>query len=136
MPQVKPPTGHTRIVMAFTPDQCRPDRLLQQGRQLALLLGAAGEAFAVTFRGTRVHVLADQDVAGQARRTARYPVIDLLHLELLTGAGEVPDWPRPVVLHAIVEARADPLLAVQRASRWASYASRVALVDQARLGAH
>jgi hypothetical protein len=88
-----------------------------------------GRLVTVTFRGTRVRVLAEHDRAAQrARPAAPRPVPDLPHLELLTGAGVAPDWPRPVVLHAAIEARADPLLAVQRASRWASYAARVAVV--------
>jgi len=60
-------------------------------------------------------------------------VTDPLRLELLTGSGEAPDWPRPVVLGAVIEALADPVMAVQRASRWASYAARVAVVPAARL---
>jgi hypothetical protein len=60
-------------------------------------------------------------------------VTDPLHLELLTGAADAPGWLRPVALHAAIEARADPLLAVQRASRWASYAARLAVVPAERL---
>ena len=58
---------------------------------------------------------------------------DLLRLELLTGSGEAAAWPRPVLLGAVIEAFADPVMAVQRASRWASYAARVAIVPVARL---
>jgi hypothetical protein len=54
-------------------------------------------------------------------------------LELLSGTREAPDWHRPVSLQAIIETRSDALLAVQQASRWASYSARVAVVPQARL---
>ena len=109
---------------------------------LAALLGMPGRLVSVTFRGTRIRILADHDrAAQQARTAARRPVTDPFHLELLTGPADAPGWPRPVALHAVIEARADPLLAVQRASRWASYAARVAVTpagpvsDQARLEA-
>lgn len=82
----------------------------------------------------RVRVLAEHDLAGQRLRGgAPEPVTDPLRLELLTGSGEAPGWPRPVVLGAVIEAFPDPVVAVQRASRWASYAARVAVVPQARL---
>lgn len=86
------------------------------------------------FRGTRLRVLAEHDLAGQRRRAlAPEPVTDPLRLELLTGSGEAPGWPRPVVLGSVVEAFPDPVVAVQRASRWASYAARVAVVPLVRL---
>ena len=58
---------------------------------------------------------------------------DPLHLELLSGAGEAVHWRRPVLLQAVIESRSDPVLAVQRASRWASYSARVAVVPKGRL---
>ena len=98
------------------------------------LLDMPGQPLTVTFRGDRVRVLAAQDLAGQqARRVTPRPVTDLLHLEFLTGAGEAPDWPRPVALHAVIEARANPVLAIRRASRWASYAARIAVVRESRI---
>ncbi|MGP4027164.1 hypothetical protein [Actinomadura sp. 3N407] len=59
---------------------------------------------------------------------------DLLHLELLTGIGPAPWWPRPVRMYATITYRKDPLRAVQRASRWASYSARVAVTPRARIG--
>ena len=87
------------------------------------------------FRGARVRLLAEHNLAGQRLRAgeAPGPVTDPLRLELLTGSGEATGWPRPVVLGAVIEAFADPVMAVQRASRWASYAARVAVVPAARL---
>lgn len=93
-----------------------------------------GKFVILSFRGTQIKVIAADNPAGQRARPApSEPVTDPLHLELLTGSGEAPDWPRPVSLQAIIETRADPVLAVQRASRWASYCARVAIVPQARL---
>jgi hypothetical protein len=87
------------------------------------------------FRGSRVRVLAEHNLAGQHLRAgeAPGPVTDPLRLELLTGSGEAAGWPRPVLLGAVIEAFADPVMAVQRASRWASYAARVAVVPAARI---
>jgi hypothetical protein len=119
--------------MVMTRDRHADLALLEDGA-LAPLVGMPGHLVAVTFRGARVCVLAAHDRAAQHSRTvAPGPVTDPLHLELLSGAGEAPGWLRPVVLHAVIEARSDPLLAVQRASRWASYAARLALVAEARL---
>jgi hypothetical protein len=103
--------------------------------ELSALVGMAGRLVTVTFRGARVYVLAGHDRAAQrARDLAPRPITDLLHLELLSGVAEDPSgWVRPVALHAVIEARRDPLLAVQRASRWASYAARIAVVAEERL---
>jgi hypothetical protein len=103
-------------------------------RFLRSLLNVSGKVVILSFRGTRIQVLAAENPDGQrARSMALDPVTDLVHLELLTGVGESPDWRRPVLLHAIIESRSDPLLAVRRASRWASYSARVAVVPQTRL---
>jgi len=103
--------------------------------ELSALVGMTGRLVTVTFRDTRVCVLAGHDrVAQRTRDLARHPITDLLHLELLSGTAEdPPDWVRPVALHAVIETRRDPLLAVQRASRWASYAARIAVVAEERL---
>jgi hypothetical protein len=107
---------------------------LSDGKLLPNLLGMGHQVHIPDFRGVRVRVLAEHDLAGQRRRgQAPEPVTDPLRLELLTGSGEAPGWPRPVVLGAAIEAFPDPVVAVQRASRWASYAARVAVVPQARL---
>jgi hypothetical protein len=107
---------------------------LSDSRLLPGLLGMGHQVLIPDFRGLRVRVLAQHDLAGQRLRAeAPEPVTDPLCLELLTGFGEAPGWHRPVVLGAVVEALPDPALAVQRASRWASYAARVAIVPEARM---
>lgn len=107
---------------------------LCDGSLLPGLLGVPSKFVTVSFRGTQVHVLASLALDGKtARLGAPAPVTDPLHLELLSGPGEAPGWQRPVMVHAVVEARADPVQAVQKASRWASYAARVAVAPQARL---
>jgi hypothetical protein len=98
------------------------------------LLGMPEKLVTLCFRGVRIRAIAADNPVGQrARRTAPEPVTDPLQLELLTGSGEAPHWPRPVLLKAMIEARSDSVLAVQRASRWASYSARVAIVPAARL---
>lgn len=94
----------------------------------------SGKLLILSFRGSSMRVLAEQRPEGQhARGGSAEPVTDPVQLELLTGVGEAPDWPRPVSLKAIVEARSDPVLAVQQASRWASYSARVAVAPKAAL---
>jgi hypothetical protein len=100
---------------------------------MSALLGMPGELVTMAFRGSKITVLAAPDHAAQESRGPVGPVTDPFSLELLSGDREAPNWPSPVVLNAIVEGRADPLLAVTRASRWASYAARVAIVPAARL---
>ena len=98
------------------------------------LLGMPSELVTVSFRAARVHVLASLALDGEMVRVgAPAPVTDPLHLELLSGPGEAPGWQRPATVHAVIEARTNPVLAVQSASRWASYAARVAVVPQSRL---
>ena len=102
--------------------------------ELEGLLAMSGKLLILSFRGSKVRVLAEQHPAGQrARPGSAVPVTDLVQLELLTGVAEAPDWPRPVSLRAIIEARSDPVLAVQQASRWASYSARVAIAPKAAL---
>jgi hypothetical protein len=104
------------------------------GSLLSELLGMPSKLVTTSFRGARIQVLAAQHPTGRVDRpVAPEPVTDPLHLELLSGSGEAPGWRSPVVLHAVIEPRADPALAVRKASRWASYAARVAVVPQERL---
>ena len=58
---------------------------------------------------------------------------DPLHLELLSGSGEASAGTGRCLLQAVIESRSDPVVAVQRASRWASYSARVAVVPQTKL---
>jgi hypothetical protein len=107
---------------------------LSDESQLPRLLGMPSELVTVTFRGISVQVLASQ-VSGAAkwRPGAPTPVTDPLHLELLSGYGQAAGWQRPAIVLAVIETRVDPVLAVRRASRWASYAARVAVAPEARL---
>lgn len=110
------------------------DLVLSGHDMLPELLGMSGISVVLTFRGTRILVIATDNLEGQrARSSAAEPVTDPLHLELLSGSGEAPGWHRPVLLQAVIESRSDPVVAVQRASRWASYSARVAVVPQTRL---
>jgi hypothetical protein len=123
------------MVMKFAVHQSHGSGLaLSDGSLLSELLGMPSELVTISFRGTWLQVLAAQDPAARVERPAAPgPVTDPLHLELLSGCGEAPGWRRPVALHAVIECRADPALAVRNASRWASYAARVAVVPQERL---
>lgn len=95
------------------------------------LLGVLGQPVTVTFRGRRCTVVAQLQLDRPGRPPGyREPITDILSLELISGQGEQPDWPRPVCLHAIIETGRDALRTVYRASRWASYAARVAVVPE------
>jgi hypothetical protein len=128
-------TWHNQVVMTLAIR--RPQRLelgFSDSLLLPDLLCMPGKLVILSFRGTRIQVLAAHDFEGSRLRSdAPGPVTDPFQLELLTGSGEAPGWRRPVVLRAVLETCLDPVLAVQRASRWASYAARVAVVPQARL---
>jgi hypothetical protein len=121
--------------MKLAAKQRQPSELdASDHRRLESLLTMSGKLLILSFRGSKIWVLAEQCPEGQrARPCPAVPVTDPVQLELLTGMGEAPDWPRPVLLKAIVESRSDPLLAVQHASRWASYGARVAVVPKAEL---
>jgi hypothetical protein len=122
----------------MTAVRTRATGLLTQEAAVALpvVTGLGGVLLTVKFRGERVQVLAEDDPMGIAARPADYPapVTDPWLLELATGLDEAPCWPRPVRLHAIVTERRDPLAAVGRASRWASYGARVAVAPARRIG--
>lgn len=98
------------------------------------LLGLPGRPVTVVFRGRSCTVVAEQQPDSSGRPPEyREPITEILSLELVSGQGEQPDWPRPVCLHAIIETGRDALRTVHRASRWASYAARVAVVPEERL---
>lgn len=99
---------------------------------VARLAQVPGHCVTLWFRGEPVTVVAEVDRDGVAQRHGP-PVTDAMHLELLTGIGSAPWWPRPVRLHAVITHRKDPVRAVRRASRWASYASRIAVAPAARI---
>jgi hypothetical protein len=99
---------------------------------VAQLLEASGHCVTLRFRGEPVTVVAEIDPAGVARRHGP-PMTDPMHLELATGIGPAPWWPRPVRLHAVITHRKDPVRAVRRASRWASYSARAAVAPASRV---
>lgn len=74
---------------------CPADLVLPDEAALSALMRMPGRLVTVTFRGTRVRVLAAHDrAAQQAREIAPRPVIDPLHLELLSGFDyEGGPWP-------------------------------------------
>ncbi len=99
------------------------------------LLGAPGRVCTVRFQGKAVTAVAELDRSAH-EVLHREPITDLLALELVSGSGKNLEWARPVTVQAIVVAGRDPVRAVQRASRWASYASRVAIVPADRISEH
>lgn len=110
------------------------DLVLRCAAELPSLLSMSGKVVMLSFRGTRIRVLADESPGGVCLRLGvAEPVTDPSQLELLSGSGEAPDWPRPVLVQAIIEAGSDSTTVVQRASRWASYCARVAVVPRVRL---
>jgi hypothetical protein len=112
----------------------RFDLAVNHWMDLPGLLTMPGKVVKLSFRGARIRVLAAENPTGLCARPAMTePVTDPCQLELLSGPGEVSDWPRPVSVHAIIEVGSDPLVVVQRASRWASYSARVAIAPSARL---
>jgi hypothetical protein len=109
--------------MKLATRQQRSDLVLSGQDVLPDLLGMSGMSVVLRFRGTRILVIAADNLEGQrARSSAAEPVTDPLHLEH-----------RPVLLQAVIESRSDPVVVVQRASRWASYSARVAVVPQTQL---
>jgi len=102
---------------------------------VAALIGLPGQVVTVRFRGRRCTVLAQLHPHGLTCRPphCREPITDVMSLELVSGSGQAPDWPRPVCVHAVIETGRDALRTVHRASRWASYAARVALVPAERV---
>jgi hypothetical protein len=127
-------TWHNQMVMKTTVHPWNGKGVVVSDElRLANAIGMPGKLVKLRFRSGQVVVLAVPDPSVEAERPEG-PVTDPLHLELLTGAGDAPSWLRPVVIHAVVEARKEPLLAVMRASRWASYSARVAVAPAARVG--
>lgn len=126
-------TVHTQGLMATRADLATGHgRGLDAGvKDVPGLLGVPGQSVTVAFRGRRCTVVAEQQLDRPGRPSGYgEPITDILSLELISGQGEQPDWPRPVCLHAIIETGRDALRTVHRASRWASYAARVAVVPE------
>ena len=72
-------------------------------------------------------------IAEVGTQLARPPLTDIVALELASGAAENTAWTRPIRLHAVVEAGCGPARVLARASRWASYAARVAVLPDDRI---
>lgn len=103
-------------------------------KDVTTLMGVSGQAVTVSFRGQRCTAVAQLfDPHTDRTSKGRVPVTDVLNLELISGSGEQPDWPRSIQLHAVIEIGRDAVRTVHRASRWASYAARVAIVPEERL---
>jgi hypothetical protein len=124
---------HTQVIMAT---QAGLATAHSRGLDAAVhevprLLGMPGEPVTVVFRGRCCTVIADQQP--QRPQGYRKPITEIINLELISGHGEETDWSPPVRLHAIIETGRDALRTVHRASRWASYAARVAVIPEERL---
>jgi hypothetical protein len=125
---------HNQVDMKLAARQLQlSDLVVSDERVLPGLLGVSGTHVILGFRGTRIQVIASENQEGQLARSAAGPVTDAFNLELLSGSGEAVGWHRPVLLQAVIESGSEPVVAVQRASRWASYSARVAVVPQSRL---
>ena len=128
---------HTQGVMGTRGELARgrQRRLDAAVEDVPRLMGLPGQAVTVAFRGRCCTAVAEKQPGSQAGRPARYhePITDVVSLELISGSGEQTSWPRPVHLHAMIEIGRDGVRTVQRASRWASYAARVAVVPEERL---
>ncbi|MEV7093275.1 hypothetical protein AB0M80_10540 [Amycolatopsis sp. NPDC051045] len=109
--------------------------LLHAAEAVSGLLGVPGRVCTVRFQGQAVTAVAELDRSAHDV-LHREPTTDLLALELVSGSAENLEWARPVTIQAIVVAGLDPVRAVQRAARWASYASRVAIVPADRITEH
>lgn len=129
---------HTQVVMT-----ARARLANGRARELAAavddvpdLLGLPGQLVTVSFRGRRCTAVAEQQCADElSGRPAKFqgPITDVVSLELISGSGEQPSWVSLARVHAIIETGRDAVRTVHRASRWASYAARVAVVPEDRL---
>lgn len=97
------------------------------------VLVVPGRLCTVRWRGQQLDLVADIVRAAAGRETVRDPILDILSLELASGSGSNPEWSRPVSIHAVVVTGRDAARTIRRASRWASYAGRVALVPADRV---
>ncbi|MCA1673845.1 MAG: hypothetical protein LC799_17130 [Actinobacteria bacterium] len=99
------------------------------------LLGLPGQPVAISFRGRSCVVVAEPRAESLKLGAPglRQPITDPVNLELISGSGEQASWAYPVHLHAVVESGNNAVRIVQRVSRWASYAARVAVVPASRL---
>jgi hypothetical protein len=103
------------------------------GRAVSALLGLEGSVRTVRWCGEQVTVVArvlDGERGDESRW--REPIIDVVSLEIASGSGQNDTWPRPIALEAVVVTGRDAVRTVQRASRWASYGTRVAVVPKDR----
>ncbi|MGW5716088.1 hypothetical protein ACWEVP_07970 [Amycolatopsis sp. NPDC003865] len=109
------------------------DELARSGLdELPTLLGSTGEVLTVRFRSQAVTVIARGEPSAGGE-PARQPLTDVVALELATEGPDAAAWPRPVAIDAVVVTGRDPVRTVKRASRWASYATRVAIVPPERI---
>jgi hypothetical protein len=96
-------------------------------RELPRLMDVPGRVVSVMFRGRPCTLLA-QRVAPAS--TAGSDVVEAL---AAAGAAAGSGRDLPVQVHAAIEAGRDPARVLARASGWASYAARVAVVPQERV---
>lgn len=93
---------------------------------------AAGDVVEFSFRGECVRGIAVLNTEVVARRVGGVyprPITDLMNLDL--AASTQPDsssWAEPAQLEVVVVPHQAPMAAINRASQWASYCTRVAVV--------
>lgn len=125
---------HTQEVMsnARALARSRRRRLDAAVDEVPALMSLSARPVKVAFRGRHCTVLATPrtDVLHHRPQIDQAPITDVLGLELVSGSGEQPNWPRPVRLYAIIETGGEAVRAVHRATRWASYAARAAVVPE------
>jgi len=96
------------------------------------LSGATGEVVEVSFRGDRVRGIAELDSAViSARLAGPYPrpITDLLNLDLVLATETHPSMDaEPARLQVAVVPRQAPMAAIKRASQWAAWCTRVAVI--------
>lgn len=128
---------HTQLVMAARArlTQGRTRGLDAAVRDVPDLLGLTGQPVTVAFRGRRCTAVAEQRADDLPGRPPQYraPITDIASLELVSGSGEQPSWVSPAHVYAIIETGRDAVRTVHRASRWGSYAARVAVVPEERV---
>lgn len=96
------------------------------------ITGAAGDVVEFAFRGDYVRGIACLNGAEvDARKAGPYPrpIIDLTNFDLVLNTQPGPEgWIEPAELQVAVVPRQVPLAAINHASQWASWCTRVAVV--------
>jgi hypothetical protein len=95
--------------------------------ELPRLMDVPGRVVGVMFRGRPCTLLAQRVAPAYAAGSDAVEALEAAGAAAGSGHG------LPVQVHAAIEAGRDPVRVLARASRWASYAARVAVVPQERV---